>query len=411
MRSTRILINVMLVGCMFPTVAAADAIAPWPVASQNISNTSGYGDYRPQVNASGWVTWYGFEDGISQTEIYVWDGQSKSNICSPFTDKDRHDIYPQINSSGQVVWARERSGIFPYDEIYWWYGTSPEQITFTSDRDDYAPQINDDGYVTWYGDPSWETYIDENDIYVWDGDSTTNLSNSYQYEDRYPTINDSGWVAWQGKTSEEPEYEIYLWNGSSTANISNNSDYADAGPQINNSGWVLWEGGAIDPWIEVYVWKGTSKVNISNNPGRHDYAGGINDSGWVTWAGGTEESDIWKSEIYVWDGTSSIRISDNLGYNDTACRINEAGDVVWSGYDGSDYEIFYWDAGTGVVWQVSDTDYNCEYPQINGKWIAWQGDGEIWIADADDIPEPTTVALFALGLVGLGAKLRRRKLS
>jgi hypothetical protein len=53
------------------------------------------------------------------------------------------------------------------------------------------------------------------------------------------------------------------------------------------------------------------------------------------------------------------------------------GQVVWQGYDGQDYEIFYWD-GTNIH-QLTNNNYDDVDPQINNGQVVWQGyDGHDW---------------------------------
>jgi beta propeller repeat protein len=57
--------------------------------------------------------------------------------------------------------------------------------------------------------------------------------------------------------------------------------------------------------------------------------------------------------------------------------------VVWEGWDGSDYEIFFWDGGT--ITQLTDNSTTDWFPAISGSNVVWQGydgsDTEIYLWD------------------------------
>ncbi len=114
-----------------------------------------------------------------------------------------------------------------------------------------------------------------------------------------------------------------------------------------------------------------------------------------------------------------FRCRDASEYRRTEERSAKAqihnGQVIWCGSDGDGHErqIFYWNSADPTIYQLTDNTWDDKYPQIWNSQITWYskvdgGDYEIMEAH---VPEPGTMALFALGLVGLGAKLRRRKVS
>jgi len=62
-------------------------------------------------------------------------------------------------------------------------------------------------------------------------------------------------------------------------------------------------------------------------------------------------------EIFYWDGSGTTRITDNA-YRDLWIQINDRGDIVWMQDDGTDYEIFFAHIDTDND-GIADFDDNC----------------------------------------------------
>ena len=134
---------------------------------------------------------------------------------------------------------------------------------------------------------------------------------------------------------------------------------------------MVWDGyDATDN--EIYMYDGTNINQLTNNA-LYEHGPQINNNGEVVWRG----SDGTDYEIYMYDGISTTQITNNA-YTDGKPEINNNGEVVWSGYDGSDYEVFL------AVYDDSDSD---NIPT----------------------PEPTTMLIFGLGLLGVAGVRRKRQ--
>jgi hypothetical protein len=115
-----------------------------------------------------------------------------------------------------------------------------------------------------------------------------------------------------------------------------------------------------------------------------DWFSQINDAGQLAWSG-YDGSDY---EIFFYEPTDGITQLTNNSYDDSAAQINDAGQVVWEGFDGSDWEIFLYDPTDGTT-QLTDNSYDDNYPQVNDSGqVVWQGydgsDAEIFIYDPTD---------------------------
>ena len=94
---------------------------------------------------------------------------------------------------------------------------------------------------------------------------------------------------------------------------------------------------------------------------------------------------------------------DSMGYAHLAYYDSEAGQLSYSyGQGGSWYTTHTWDID--AFWVALDIDSN------NAPHFAYydNSDGNAYMIEGDPVPEPATMVLFGLGLLGLGARLRRR---
>ncbi len=98
-------------------------------------------------------------------------------------------------------------------------------------------------------------------------------------------------------------------------------------------------------------------------------------------------------EIYFWNGSSTTKITNN-SVLDISPQINNLGEVVWEQYDGNDYEIYYWNGVT--VTQITNNTFNDYAPRISDSGqIVWYGDDgtdyEIYIANMDSATTTSVV--------------------
>ena len=111
----------------------------------------------------------------------------------------------------------------------------------------------------------------------------------------------------------------------------------------------------------------------NNNYG--DYSPQIN-NGQVVWYGYDGSS----YNIFFYDGNRTIQLTDN-GYA-LGPQIDN-GQIVWYGYDGNDYEIFLYD-GVRTI-QLTNNKYDDISPKINNGQVTWQehdgNDYEIFLYD------------------------------
>ncbi|MFZ5448337.1 MAG: hypothetical protein ACOZFS_06845 [Thermodesulfobacteriota bacterium] len=122
---------------------------------------------------------------------------------------------------------------------------------------------------------------------------------------------------------------------------------------------------------------------ITNNSSS-DYATHLNANGEIVWVG-HDGSD---REIYYYDarlGGDPIQITDN-SYDESFPQINDNGEIAWYGSDGNDSEIYYYRLG-GSPKRLTNNIGNDYHTRINANGeIVWQGldgsDYEIYYYDA-----------------------------
>ncbi len=306
--------------------------------------------------------------------ILVFSLHTVSHGLSSFknlSNDPNSDENPQINDNAHVVWE---SWDGSNREILLHDGTSTTRI-FTSTHDIYDLGVNNSGQVVWSGYPGGS-----GEIFFYDGTNTIVLSEE-DFTDSSPQINDNGWVVWHGCDGPDcshvyDNYEIFLYDGTSSTQLTDNA-YWDGSPSISDSGYVAWPGSDGSD-SEIFLYDGTSTTQLTNN----EYYDGapyvdMNNSGWVVWAMCDGGPDWWcpdgDYEIFLYDGVTTTQLTDN-DYDDEYPRINNQGQVVWQGgseYSSPYYEIFLYNGTTTT--QLTDNHYWDQRPQIGDNgWVVWQ---------------------------------------
>ncbi len=276
-----------------------------------------------------------------------------------------NDVGYELNDDGTWVWQ----GFDGADwEIFLSSGKTLNPGAMTSSPDnDQKPDINASGTVVWQRGSA----TTDAEIYLDSGSGETNISNSAGVDDSDPRIGDGGHVVWEG--DDGSDFEIYLYDGVTTSNISNDSLNDDFEPQVNASGKAVWMKKFSALPTDIVFYDGASVTNLSNTFGDEDVDPRINDSNMVVWSG-FDGSDY---EIYFWDGQTPVsitRLTDN-SVNDSRPEINNAGQVTWHASDGSDLEIYFWDGQTPVtVTQITNNAEDDADPHINQAGeVVWHG--------------------------------------
>ena len=316
------------------------------------------------------------------------------------TFNSMNDENPFINNMNEIVWSGWDGNDF---EIFHFDGSTVSQIT-TNNYDDRFPQLNDSGIMAWTG---YDT--NGSNVFRYDGATTrlTNNINQGSHTSTWTQINNSGdmiWHDWDGT-----DYELFRYDGTSAAvtQVTSNS-VNDLHPDINSTGsiaWHQWDGND----YEIIRYDGTSMTQITDNT--WDDIGlrsQLNDSGQITWYGFKDGSNFYgptDAEIYYFDGTNVVLLTDN-GIQDFNPAINNNGFISWGSggkikvYDGSD------------IHELGLSGFSASEAIINDSAnLVWYGSDAFdrEIIKATTTPEPATIALFGIGLLGAGAVRRKKK--
>jgi hypothetical protein len=142
---------------------------------------------------------------------------------------------------------------------------------------------------------------------------------------------------------------------------------------------------------------GAGTLQLSNNSFDDDRPQ-INSAGQVVWQGW--DGNDW--EIFFWSGSSVQQLTHN-DRNDINPRINANGKVVWQGWNGLAWQIYYWDSSTVQTLSASWVDsVNPKINSANPPSVVWEGmpisggggtpSWEIWLWNGISAQQLTTDA-------------------
>lgn len=342
--------------------------------------SNGYTESGLQQNDNGNIVWYSTEGTAGN--LYQYDGVG---TIKKLTNNNYYSgaVYRyDLNDLNQVAYAG---------------ATLPNGV-------------KSGGYVSLNnkGDVAWQAGDGMNDTQVYryssSNNNVTQISNvnynNYAFGASEPVINDSGQIAWYQGSSDGPR-DVYRYDPvlGITKISSNNGGQRYELVSMNNLGQIMFRGpGGTNYGTWIYN-NGGSAYEISKTW----YGGQLNNSGQMLRQVG---SDLFLFDIALnsWsqitnDGTSK------MGY-----YINDLGQIIWSQYDGHDYELFLYDKGLKT--QITSNDFDDYNPVINniGQIAFLRFDGitrEVY--QATSVPEPASMLLFSLGLLGLAGVRRKLK--
>jgi hypothetical protein len=197
-------------------------------------------------------------------------------------------------------------------------------------------------------------------------------------------------------------YDVVLWDGSNYITVAATS-LCERTPCLYGDQIAYFAGENVQGEFDIYLWQDGVTHRITNTPGKNESQVRLH-KGQLAWDcdfDGDYEI-VYQSDPF--DPTTRIQLTDNE-YDDQEPSVWN-GTVAWSGWDGSDWEIFYWDGST--VHQVTDNDIDDEYASLHGNQLAYSskvnGYHQIMLTQ---IPEPTVSLLVGVSILGI---LRRRSL-
>lgn len=185
-----------------------------------------------------------------------------------------------------------------------------------------------------------------------------------------PTLSDNGMVGWV--FNDGSNYSIGNYNietGEKNTIWSVPSAQYVAGLKTNARGDLAWRAGAYNDLFFFDINSQTT-YQITNNNASNSYDFELNDSGDLVWV-------INWGEMYFYHAATGNTVQIASGVTPVygnGPKLNNNGDIVWSQNDGSDNEIYQYQAATGVITQLTNNSFDDIFPTINdSSQIAWQG--------------------------------------
>jgi hypothetical protein len=368
------------------------------ISTQPIFNQS------PLINRQGDVVWSGA--GSAGLDLFVYDRQ---------TEKVRQlgggnlwfGSY-QINRRGDVVWMESgaSAGVYLYSARF--QSTTQLANTTAAPIDGY-PQLSDSGDVVWVGPVG-------TDASVMRYDAATGKISTLVFpgaaRQGFPKINARGDIAWLATVEGHTQILLYTAADRSIADISQPTRDDYASQRINDRGDVLWNGSDGHD-TEVYLYQGRTRTvtQLTDNDDDDDFLqlGARGDAAWVANRAGQYVITLYRaatgriSEIatsanfvsplinaradLVWrsagngafltnlyDGATGIitQLTSSQGFGVYDLGLADNGDVVWSLFDGNDYEVYTYQAGTKATTALTRNTGDDGITAINAVGdVAW----------------------------------------
>ena len=356
------------------------------VSNQPISN------FSPLVNEGGDVVWVGTDDSTGATRIYLYN--ARTSTTTQLNDDNVVGSY-HINKKGDVVWV---AFVATGQEAFLYQAKTKQTIQLTSGNynPDNGPQLSDNGDVVWTGPQGASANVMRYD-------ASTGITSALIFPGATmqgsPRINGRGDVAWNATVGGHTQILLFTAADRSVVDISkrNRDDYGNQ--KINDRGDVLWNG-TDGHDTEMYLYQGETKkvVQLTHNTFDDDSfkLGSNGDAVWVGFTNNTQvvtlyrartgaistiatlpsfpyidpqidaQADVlwktiagtnWIASLYDAGSRRVIQLlaspaSQGSGPYDLV--LSDGGDVVWSLYDGSDYEVYAYQARTGATTQLTN---------------------------------------------------------
>jgi Tol biopolymer transport system component len=325
-------------------------------------------DFRPQINASGRAVWARLE-GTNRWRI--WSGNADGSGAVALGDQMKAAELPQLNSSGKVVWQAFDGNdyeIFTADSD----GSNLVQVT-NNGVNDWHPAISDSGKIV------WEHFNGvDYDIYSANADGTgiVQITNNtvafpaWPRDDMWPRINASNRVVWMGY--DGTNWDIFSANadGTNLVNVSNNSNDNEY-PQISDGGKVVWHCWVSDSNAEVYIANATggTVTRVTTNSVM-DWWPQINAAGDMVWMQRSSSNSKW--QIMRRTAAGTVSAITNFTQHSQYPVIDNNGRIAWQGFDGTHWQIYYYESG--AIYRVTDSSYDNRAPALAaGAAIVWHG--------------------------------------
>lgn len=328
-------------------------------------------------------------------------------------------IATAINNAGQVAGSSTTSTSTFTPQAYIWADGQITGLGTLGGNISAAADINNSGQTVGF------SYL-QNDYgpvpTLWSSNDKTSLSPNVQSFSRANAINNKGQIV------GEVNNRATLWNDGNASNLVSLGGFSGAS-DINNSGQIVGSYFVsnsyqlVNPISHAILWDENTITDLGTLGGTNSYAVAINDFGLVV---GT--SDILNNvttHATLWDGSVIKDLGKLAGARSSQANgINNLGQVVGESFfntSNANYATM-WD-GDSIInlntlldsdviaagWELSEANDINDYGQIVGNAFN-RKTGQLRGFILSPVPEPSTYAMFSLGLCWLLVAKRRRKL-
>lgn len=318
-----------------------------------------YGNY--QINARGDVVWVSFA-GTAQ-EVFLYNARTEAVTQISSGNYNPYDDGPQLSNNGDVVWTdNANAAVIRYSAAT----KTAAPLVFPGATLQAYPRINSRGDIAWLATVGSHSQILR---FLAADKSIADLSERNLDAYGNQQIDDRGDVVWNG--SDGNDSEMYRYDGVTrkVTQLTNDSYDEDQFKQ-GAAGDITWVAYLPDGTNVINLYRAaTGQIEVIANEPRFVFPK-INARGDVAWT--SIAGTTYTSNLYVAATHQIVPLTTTQNQGVAELVLADNGNAAWSLYDGSDYEIYTYQAATGAKTQLTKNTVNDGIISMNAQGsLAW----------------------------------------